>query len=125
MSPTVAFTTGTSTTVASGAVVSGAASAVVDDDPHAATSREELRMIAKPTPAKRELFRLITTHSSGNIGSRDTFFRALARYERGGHTGLEAGDGGVEHVARERVVVFAAGEAMADSYHRGTDERSP
>ena len=37
--PTVAFTTGTSTIVASGAVVSGAASAVVDDDPHAASEQ--------------------------------------------------------------------------------------
>ena len=36
--PTAALTTGTSTMVASGAVVSGAACAVVEDDPHAATT---------------------------------------------------------------------------------------
>ena len=35
MTPTEALTTGTSTIVAAGAVVSGAASAVVDDEPHA------------------------------------------------------------------------------------------
>src|SRR4030095_14805931 len=106
-------------------VVSGAASAVVEDDPHAVTNKDALRMMATATTANRELFRLMTTHSSGNRGSRDTLCRALARYERGGHTGLEAGDGGVEDVARERVVVFAGGEAMADADDRRTDERCP
>jgi hypothetical protein len=47
--PTAAFTTGTSTIVASDAAVSGAASAVVEDDPHAATNTDALRMTAKPT----------------------------------------------------------------------------
>ena len=37
--PTDAFTTGTSTTVAAGAVVSGAASAVVDDEPQPASEQ--------------------------------------------------------------------------------------
>src|SRR6186997_2602739 len=111
ITPADAFTTDTSTIVASGAVVSGAAYAVVDEEPHAARNREELRTIAKPTRANWELFRLMTTHSGRNRGSRDSFFRALARYERGCNAGLQAGDGGVEHVARERVVVFAGGEA--------------
>jgi hypothetical protein len=47
MLPVVAVTTGTSITVASTAV-SGAASAVVDVEPHADSNNDELRMKANP-----------------------------------------------------------------------------
>src|SRR5688572_22419490 len=137
-SPTTAFTTGTSMTGAA-AVVSGAASAVVDDSLQPAAASEETTMTTvRKRPARERRLRFMTTHSSGHLatqtrrvrafgarGSRDAFCRALARHERGGDAGLQAGDGGVEHVARQRVVVFAGGEAMADADHGRPDERRP
>src|SRR5688500_14416764 len=67
----------------------------------------------------------MTAYSSGNTSTRDSFIRALARYERRGDAGLQAGNGGVEHVARERVIVLAAGEAMADGDDGRANQRRP
>jgi hypothetical protein len=63
--------------VAAGAVVSGAASAVVDEALHAERINDEPRMMVEPTTANR-ILRLMTTHSSRNRGSRNAFFRTLA-----------------------------------------------
>ena len=95
-------------------VLSGAASAVVEDELQPATRRDDASKKTDTT-----LRRMIM--SSGGPDARDAFFSTLARDEMNSDPGLQAGDGGVEHVACERVIVLAAGEPMPNADDRRAD----
>src|SRR6187549_3238117 len=101
MAPVFAVTVVTSTRAA--VAVSGAASVVVEA-PQPAAMTDEPRMM---TAANWGKLRFMTGRSSRHLGARNSFFSTLARHESRDHAGLQARDGRVEHVARERVVVLA------------------